>query len=347
MATSTAPRVRSDAVPLRTFKSQGRPSAIYGVGVYAPDKVISNFDLEKMMDTSDKWITERTGIRTRHIAEPGTRTLDLARDGRPEGARRRRHQRQGPRHDHRRDVHAGRPLPEHRLPAAGRVERARRLRLRPAGGVHQLRLRPRQRRRLHRQRPRRERARHRRRGALPQPRLHPARNRHGGHLRRRRGRRRGAAGEGQRRLQGLVPGRRRTRLRPGDVRQHPARRLRRHGVTPDHQHEGPRCLQVRGRHLHPPGQRGLPDGRRLDGGHRPLGPHQANFRIIDAAARRIGLPLEKVAVNIDEYGNTSSASIPLALEEAIRAGRVKSGDKVLLAGFGAGLTWGATLLEWV
>jgi 3-oxoacyl-[acyl-carrier-protein] synthase-3 len=76
-------------------------------------------------------------------------------------------------------------------------------------------------------------------------------------------------------------------------------------------------------------------------------PHQANFRIIDAAARRIGLPLDKVAINIDEYGNTSSASIPLALEEAIRKGRVKSGDHVLLAGFGSGLTWGACLLKWV
>jgi 3-oxoacyl-[acyl-carrier-protein] synthase-3 len=76
-------------------------------------------------------------------------------------------------------------------------------------------------------------------------------------------------------------------------------------------------------------------------------PHQANFRIIDAAARRIGLPLERVAINIDEYGNTSSASIPLALEEAIRQGRVKSGDNVLLAGFGSGLTWGATLMTWV
>jgi 3-oxoacyl-[acyl-carrier-protein] synthase-3 len=75
-------------------------------------------------------------------------------------------------------------------------------------------------------------------------------------------------------------------------------------------------------------------------------PHQANFRIIDAAARRIGLPLDRVAVNIDEYGNTSSASIPLALEEAIRKGRVKSGDHVLLAGFGSGLTWGACLLKW-
>ena len=76
-------------------------------------------------------------------------------------------------------------------------------------------------------------------------------------------------------------------------------------------------------------------------------PHQANFRIIDAAARRIGLPLDKVAVNIDEYGNTSSASIPLALEEAVRKGRVKRGDNVLLAGFGSGLTWGATLLKWI
>jgi 3-oxoacyl-[acyl-carrier-protein] synthase-3 len=76
-------------------------------------------------------------------------------------------------------------------------------------------------------------------------------------------------------------------------------------------------------------------------------PHQANFRIIDAAARRIGLPLERVAVNIDQYGNTSSASIPLALEEAIRAGRVKGGDNVLLAGFGSGLTWGSCLLKWM
>jgi 3-oxoacyl-[acyl-carrier-protein] synthase-3 len=76
-------------------------------------------------------------------------------------------------------------------------------------------------------------------------------------------------------------------------------------------------------------------------------PHQANRRIIEAAARRIGLPLEKVAINIDEYGNTSSATIPLALYDALAAGRVKSGDKVLLAGFGSGLTWAATLLQWV
>src|SRR5260370_41213108 len=78
MAITTNYRTRSNAVPLRTFKAKGRPSAIDGVGVYAPEKLISNFDLEKMMDTSDKWITERTGIHRRHIAEPGTTTFELA-----------------------------------------------------------------------------------------------------------------------------------------------------------------------------------------------------------------------------------------------------------------------------
>src|ERR1700730_13393191 len=78
MAITSAYRTRSDAVPLRSFKTKGRHSAIAGMGVCAPDKVISNFDLEKMMDTSDKCITERPGIRPRHIAEPGTTTLELA-----------------------------------------------------------------------------------------------------------------------------------------------------------------------------------------------------------------------------------------------------------------------------
>src|SRR5579872_806240 len=78
MAITSAYRTRSDAVALRAFKAKGRPSAIAGVGVHAPDKIITNFDLEKMMDTSDKWITERTGIHRRHIAEPGTTTFEMA-----------------------------------------------------------------------------------------------------------------------------------------------------------------------------------------------------------------------------------------------------------------------------
>ncbi len=75
-------------------------------------------------------------------------------------------------------------------------------------------------------------------------------------------------------------------------------------------------------------------------------PHQANVRIIEALTRKLGYPPEKVFVNIERYGNTSAASIPIALDEAVRAGKIKSGDNVLLAAFGSGLTWGASLIRW-
>ena len=74
--------------------------------------------------------------------------------------------------------------------------------------------------------------------------------------------------------------------------------------------------------------------------------HQANRRIIDHAARMLGLPHEKVFVNIDRYGNTSSASIPLCLVEAVETGRLSAGDGVLLSGVGAGLTWGSAFMTW-
>jgi 3-oxoacyl-[acyl-carrier-protein] synthase-3 len=75
-------------------------------------------------------------------------------------------------------------------------------------------------------------------------------------------------------------------------------------------------------------------------------PHQANTRIISSAADRLGLSMEKVFINIDKVGNTVAASIPLALDQAVRAGRVHEGDLVLLASFGAGLTWGSALVRW-
>ncbi len=75
-------------------------------------------------------------------------------------------------------------------------------------------------------------------------------------------------------------------------------------------------------------------------------PHQANIRIIEMLANRLNLPLDRFALNIDRVGNTSAASIPLVLDEARRAGRIKSGDIVLMVAFGAGLTWGASLLRW-
>ncbi|MSU46435.1 MAG: ketoacyl-ACP synthase III [Lacunisphaera sp.] len=75
-------------------------------------------------------------------------------------------------------------------------------------------------------------------------------------------------------------------------------------------------------------------------------PHQANIRIIESLASSLNMPMEKVYVNLDRYGNTSSASIPLALDEARRSGRIKPGDLTLLVAFGAGLTYGATLIRW-
>ena len=75
-------------------------------------------------------------------------------------------------------------------------------------------------------------------------------------------------------------------------------------------------------------------------------PHQANLRIIEYAAKKLGFPMDKVMVNIDKYGNTSTASIPIALVEAIEQGRIKPGDNIVMVGFGAGLTWGAAVWHW-
>jgi 3-oxoacyl-[acyl-carrier-protein] synthase-3 len=75
-------------------------------------------------------------------------------------------------------------------------------------------------------------------------------------------------------------------------------------------------------------------------------PHQANIRIIEATAKHAGMPMEKVYVNVDRYGNTSAASIAIALDEAVRAGRLVPGMKVLFVAFGAGFTWASTVVQW-
>jgi len=75
-------------------------------------------------------------------------------------------------------------------------------------------------------------------------------------------------------------------------------------------------------------------------------PHQANVRIIEGVAKRLHFPMERVFVNIQKYGNTSAASIPIAMCEAAAEGRLRRGDKVLLVAFGGGFTWGASVLEW-
>lgn len=75
-------------------------------------------------------------------------------------------------------------------------------------------------------------------------------------------------------------------------------------------------------------------------------PHQANFRIIDAVAKKLALDPEQVVVNIDRYGNTTAATIPLAMSEAYQDGRMQKGDRIVLSAFGAGFTWGSLLLKW-
>jgi 3-oxoacyl-[acyl-carrier-protein] synthase-3 len=75
-------------------------------------------------------------------------------------------------------------------------------------------------------------------------------------------------------------------------------------------------------------------------------PHQANIRIIQAATQRLGIEMDRAVVVLDRYGNTSSASIPLAFDDARANGRIKSGDYALLTGFGAGMTWASAVVRW-
>ena len=75
-------------------------------------------------------------------------------------------------------------------------------------------------------------------------------------------------------------------------------------------------------------------------------PHQANKRIINAVAKKLGLQSDRVFINVERYGNTSAASIPIALCEAVEEGRLDANDYLVLVGFGAGLSWGATVLQW-
>ena len=76
-----------------------------------------------------------------------------------------------------------------------------------------------------------------------------------------------------------------------------------------------------------------------------LVPHQANTRIIQATARKLKLPMDRVVVTVDQHGNTSAASVPLALDTAVRDGRIKRGESVILEAFGGGFTWGSALLK--
>ena len=128
----------------------------------------------------------------------------------------------------------------------------------------------------------------------------------------------------------------------------------RHPATPETTANGMHYLQMDGRKVFRFATRIIPQAIRevLDRAELSLEhlelviPHQANQRIIEASAQRLGLPVECFFTNLAHYGNTSAASIPIALCEALEAGRVQAGDHLVLVGFGAGLTWGAAVIEW-
>ena len=315
------------------------------MGVYAPEKVVSNFDLEKLMDTSDKWITERAGIRTRHIAEPGTTTLELATK-----AARAALDSAGITANDLDMILVGTSSPdgpfpsiacriqdEHDAPGAvawdmlaactsfvyGLATADSFIATERADNVLVI-------------------------GAEVLSRMLDYSNRGTAVIF---GDGAGAAvvrpaPEGAGFLSWCLgsDGRGYLQVTCGnkELGAYAAKDPR-----PIIEMEGPDvfkfAVDIFIRQANEVCNEAGISMEDID----LWVPHQANFRIIDAAARRIGLPLDRVAINIDEYGNTSSASIPLALEEAIRKGRVKTGDNVLLAGFGSGLTWGATLLKWV
>ncbi len=345
MAVTNAYRTRSGAIPLRSFKVKGRPSAIAGMGAYVPEKIITNFDLEKMMETSDKWIIERTGIHRRHIADPGTTTLELATK-----AARGALDAAGITAKDLDMILVGTSSPDGPFPSiACRLQNE----LDAPGAVawdnlaactsfiyglsiadsfiateradNVLVI-----------------------GAEVLSRMLDYNNRGTAVIF---GDGAGAAvvrpaAKGAGFLSWCLgsDGRGYAQVTCGNIEKgaYAAK-----DAQPYIEMVGPDVFKFAvDIFIRQANEVCNTAGVAMEDIDLWV-PHQANFRIIDAAARRIGLPLERVAINIDEYGNTSSASIPLALEQAVREGRVKSGDHVLLAGFGSGLTWGATLMKWV
>ncbi len=330
MAITTAYKARSDAAPLRSFKTKGRRSAIAGMGVYAPDKIVTNFDLEKVMETSDKWITERTGIRSRHFAEPGTTTLELATKAAQSAL-----DNAGLKATDLDMILVGTSSPDGPFPSiACRIQDE----LNAPGAVAWDLL------------------------AACTSFMYGLSTADSYIASERADRVLVIGAEVLSRM--LDYSNRGTAVIFGDGAGAAI-------VTPAPEGAGflSWCLGSDGRgyeqvtcgiidmkgpdvfkfavdiFIRQAQEVTAAAGISLDEIDLWV-PHQANFRIIDAAARRIGLPLDRVAINIDQFGNTSSASIPIALEEAVRNGRVHSGDHFLLAGFGSGLTWGATLLKW-
>ena len=322
---------------------------ITGWGMYAPSRVMTNEELSTMVDTSDEWIVTRTGIHERRIAAPDETTTTLsvhaARDALAVAGL-------DPR-----DldlVIVGTCSPDYPLPATAVLVATELGATRAAGfdlqaacsgflfalatGTSFIRG------GMGAQRPR-----HRRRDPEPLPRLD--RSQHLRAVRRRRRRRAPLRLRRAGRPDGGRPVQRRDRLR-GD---HRARRGQRaYPASAETVAANMHTIRMAGSDVYKYATRQLAESAvaALEAAHLTVAEidqfvfHQANLRIIKSVEKALGIPEEKVFVNIEKYGNTSAASVPMALVEAVAAGRIKEGDKILMVAFGAGYTAGAAVVEW-
>jgi 3-oxoacyl-[acyl-carrier-protein] synthase-3 len=325
-----------------------RGTKIAGTGMYVPDRVLTNRDLERMVDTSDEWILERTGVRERRIAAPDQASSDMALI-----AAQRALESAGVTPEEIDHIVLATTTPDHYLPSCACTVQARLGAHRAAAydlfaactgfiyglsighgiigtgqadtvlviGVEML------------------------------SRVTDYKDRNTCVL--------FGDGAGAAVLRPCPPGegmlaiRIQSDGRLGEMLEIPAggSRLPASHATVD---ACGHVIKMRGKELFKVAVRAMEESLRgvlEESGLAPddldvVIPHQANLRIIDAMRERLGIPAEKVIVNIDRYGNTSSASIPISLDEVARGGRLKRGDHVGLVGFGGGVTWGAALVEW-
>ena len=325
-----------------------RGATIVGTGMYVPERVLTNAELERMVDTSDAWIVERTGIRERHIAAPGQAASDMA----LVAARRALEMAGlGPADVDQlivATITADRPLPSCACDLQAKLGATKAaaydISAACSGFVYGLGI-----------------ARATIGASLADTILLVGveqlssiadyQDRNTCVL--------FGDGAGAAVLRPCAPGEGVLAVSihsdggQGDILEVPAGGSRRPAsaeTVANREH----YVRMRGRELFKLAVRGMEDSLRVALERAGLGPadlelvipHQANLRIIEAARERLGLPPEKVVVNIDRYGNTSAASIPISLDELVRGGRLGPGDALGLMAFGGGLTWGSVVVRW-
>jgi len=323
-------------------------SRIIGTGAYAPKKVLTNHDLEKMVETNDAWIVERTGIKERRICEKGQTTSDLATE-----AAHRALKAAGIAAADLDMIICGTLTPDTAMPSLGCVLQARLHAKKAAAfdvyaacsgflyglsiadafiksGMHQTILVV---------------------GAEALSRFTDWEDRTTCVL----------FGDGagaavvQRHAgkRGILSTHLHSDGTFGDLLHLPAGGAR-HPATHDTVDKRQHYIKMKGNETFKVAVRALEDVVQEALEHNKvkpedidlLIPHQANLRIIQAMAKRLDMPMEKVVITIHKYGNTSAASIPMALDEAVRDGRIKENDLLLLEAFGGGLTWASALIRW-